>query len=242
MSSRMKMKELEARTGVSRETIRYYIREGLLSEPEKPKPNVALYDEKHVERVALIKKLQQERFLPLGIIKDMLAGDGAALEAEKLPSLLGLEFLLSARFGEGGSRQPVTLSRVIERTGASLKDLEELDQAGLINIAVGGTLSKQDADIVDIWAQLQEAGYRRDEEADAEGLSRFVAVAEELAAGDVEAFFGSKALDSLNTDEATTLAEQGIVLTNELLARLRLRAIIREVSKRNAQAVREAKD
>ena len=33
----MKMKELEARTGVGREAIRFYIREGLLPEPERPK-------------------------------------------------------------------------------------------------------------------------------------------------------------------------------------------------------------
>ena len=33
----MKMKELEDRSGIGRETIRYYIREGLLPEPERPK-------------------------------------------------------------------------------------------------------------------------------------------------------------------------------------------------------------
>ena len=32
----MKMKELETRTGVGREAIRFYIREGLLPDPEKP--------------------------------------------------------------------------------------------------------------------------------------------------------------------------------------------------------------
>ena len=39
----MKMKELERETGVGRETIRFYIREGLLPEPERPKRNVAAY-------------------------------------------------------------------------------------------------------------------------------------------------------------------------------------------------------
>jgi len=32
----MRMRELEVKTGVSRETIRYYIREGIVPEPERP--------------------------------------------------------------------------------------------------------------------------------------------------------------------------------------------------------------
>ncbi len=239
MTAHIKMKELEARTGVSRETIRYYIREGLLAEPEKPKPNVALYDETHIERLALIKKLQHERFLPLGVIKDMLDGDGAALKAEKLPSFLGLEFLLSARFGDEGSRQPLALSEVAERANLALKDIEEMDRAGLITIAVGGTLSKQDADIIELWGRIQNAGFRNGEGFGMEALKRFADAADSLAAADVENFYDSMA-GKMSTEEATSLAEQGIVLSNELLGRLRLRAIIREVAEHNARAMEDA--
>ena len=38
---RLKMKDLERTTGVGREAIRFYIREGLLPEPERPSRNVA---------------------------------------------------------------------------------------------------------------------------------------------------------------------------------------------------------
>ena len=41
---RMRMRDLERATGVGRETIRFYIREGLLPEPERPGRNVAWYD------------------------------------------------------------------------------------------------------------------------------------------------------------------------------------------------------
>ena len=43
----MKMAELERRSGVGRETIRYYIREGLLPEPERRARNVAVYGDVH---------------------------------------------------------------------------------------------------------------------------------------------------------------------------------------------------
>ena len=55
----LKMKELVARTGESKSTLLYYVKEGLLPEPLKPKPNVHLYDESSVEIVRFIKYLQE---------------------------------------------------------------------------------------------------------------------------------------------------------------------------------------
>jgi len=235
----MKMKELEARTSVGRETIRYYIREGLLSEPERPKPNVAVYDETHVRRVALIKRLQHERFLPLAKIKDMLAEGAGELDAEQLPSLLGLEFLLSARFGNDQSRQPTALSQVAEQSGVSLKEIEEMDKIGLIAIAAGGTMSKQDADIVGLWGQMKDAGFSEELGYSVTELKRFVEAANALAAQDVENFFARLPAET-DAGDATSLAEAGIVLSNDILGRLRLRAIIREVAEHNARAVEGA--
>jgi len=45
----LKMKELIAQSGESKSTILYYVKEGLLPQPSKPKPNVHLYDESSVE-------------------------------------------------------------------------------------------------------------------------------------------------------------------------------------------------
>ncbi len=53
----LKMKDLERMNGVGRETIRYYIHEGLLPEPERPARNVAWYSEEFVERIDAIKEL-----------------------------------------------------------------------------------------------------------------------------------------------------------------------------------------
>ena len=235
----MKMKELEARTGVGRETIRFYIREGLLDEPERPKRNVAVYDNTHVRRVALVKRLQQERFLPLTKIKEMLANGAGELDAEQLPSLLGLEFLLSARFGDNQSRQPVALSHVADESSVTLQEIEEMDRLGLISIAVGGTMSKQDADIVNLWAQMKDAGFGEAQGYDVASLARFAEMADVMAARDVEVFLSHLPADAEITD-ATSQAENGILLTNDLLGRLRLRAIIRELAERNARAVEGA--
>jgi DNA-binding transcriptional MerR regulator len=75
----MKMKEVESLTGVTREAIRFYIRKGLLPAPEKPKNNVAFYTNVDVERIGSIKKLQDEKLLPLDVIRDVIDQGGELL-------------------------------------------------------------------------------------------------------------------------------------------------------------------
>src|SRR5438132_12950350 len=71
----LKMSELAERSGVSAGTIRHYLREGLLGEGEdivRTSRNMAYYPAEYVERIALIKRLQQQRFMPLRVIKGAL--------------------------------------------------------------------------------------------------------------------------------------------------------------------------
>ncbi len=56
----LKMKELVEQTGESKSTILYYIKEGLLPEPQKPKANVHLYDESCINIIKFIKYLQKK--------------------------------------------------------------------------------------------------------------------------------------------------------------------------------------
>lgn len=54
----LKMKALMAQSKESKSTILYYLKEGLLPEPSKPKPNVHLYSESCVQILKFIKYLQ----------------------------------------------------------------------------------------------------------------------------------------------------------------------------------------
>src|SRR5438046_9421469 len=69
------MRELAAASGVSAGTIKHYPREGLLPEPVRTSRNMAYYPPDFVERIRLIKRLQEERFMPLKAIKRVLDGD-----------------------------------------------------------------------------------------------------------------------------------------------------------------------
>jgi DNA-binding transcriptional MerR regulator len=68
----LKIRDLVQHTSVSKETVHYYIREGLLPRPRKQGRNVAEYDDSYVERIRLIKELQDRYFFPLAVIKNIL--------------------------------------------------------------------------------------------------------------------------------------------------------------------------
>ena len=67
--------ELADRAGVSIRTVRYYIQQGLLQEPEARGPG-AHYTEEHLDRLLLIKRLQKEH-LPLAEIRKAIQSGAA---------------------------------------------------------------------------------------------------------------------------------------------------------------------
>ena len=74
----LKMSELAERSAVSAATIKHYLREGLLGSADevvRTSRNMAYYPQEFVERVKLIKRLQEERFMPLRLIKGVLGDD-----------------------------------------------------------------------------------------------------------------------------------------------------------------------
>ena len=72
----LKMSELADASGVSAGTIKHYLREGLLGDEDgivRTSRNMAWYPPEYVDRIRLIKRLQEERFMPLKLIRDALA-------------------------------------------------------------------------------------------------------------------------------------------------------------------------
>jgi DNA-binding transcriptional MerR regulator len=72
----LKMSELADASGVSAGTIKHYLREGLLGDEDgivRTSRNMAWYPPEYVDRIRLIKRLQEERFLPLRLIKEALS-------------------------------------------------------------------------------------------------------------------------------------------------------------------------
>src|SRR5271155_38338 len=125
------MRELAERSGVSAGTIRYYRREGLLGGGDdivRTSRNMAYYPPEYVQRITLIKRLQEERFMPLRVIKRALDHD-----PERLLALVELEdrILERALIGSNDGRR-VSRKLAHERYGVPRNVLERLADIGVL--------------------------------------------------------------------------------------------------------------
>ena len=66
-----KVSELADKAGVTKRTIHYYISKGLLLPPEGSGVN-SLYNDEHLKRILLIRKLQAE-YMPLNKIREYIS-------------------------------------------------------------------------------------------------------------------------------------------------------------------------
>lgn len=231
-SGNLKMKDLEARTGLSRQAIHFYLREGLLPEPHRPKRNVAHYSEDHVARIKLIKRLQEEKFLPLGVIKNMLA-DADTHAGDSVGGLAAFQLTTLALL-DGDVPTP-------DRSVAEVSNEHNIDDAEIAALARSGVirlrehdgecfLDFRDAAIVELWARLLALGFRGRGGYDEDYLARFMSVLEPLAEVEVDNFL--KSFSDQPAEATAELAVQGIDITNEIVSRLRTQALLRALAKR----------
>jgi DNA-binding transcriptional MerR regulator len=125
----VKISELERITGVPQSTIRYYVKEGLLPQPTKVNKSMSYYDESCVDRIALVRELQEKRYYPLSVIKNIISRMDNGIS---LPSLLSLEDAIFRPRTEGQQRL-MSRQEFVAATGIE-KSL--LDTAERLNILV----------------------------------------------------------------------------------------------------------
>jgi DNA-binding transcriptional MerR regulator len=153
----LKMSELAERSGVSPGTIRYYLREGLLGEGEdivRTSRNMAYYPPEYVQRIELIKRLQQQRFMPLRVIKGALEED-----PERVRALVELEDRILERALIGAeARQRVSMKAVRERYEVPRNVLERLAEIGVLTPSRAG-YDADDVKIIEAIANFRAGGY-----------------------------------------------------------------------------------
>jgi DNA-binding transcriptional MerR regulator len=153
----LKMSELAERSGVSPGTIRYYLREGLLGEGGdivRTSRNMAYYPPQYVERIALIKRLQEERFMPLRVIKGALEDD-----PERVRALIELEDrILERALISAEDQGRVSRKLVRERDGVPRNVLERLAEIGVLTPSQRG-YDRDDVKIIEAIASFRAGGY-----------------------------------------------------------------------------------
>ncbi len=154
----LKMSELAERSGVSAATIKHYLREGLLgsdAEVVRTSRNMAYYPAEFVERVRLIKRLQEERFMPLRVIREVLATD-----PDRAARLIELEDRILERAIEARETGRVSRTKVRETYEMPQNVLDRLDELGVLTPNARG-YDGDDVAIIEAISRFRAGGYEQ---------------------------------------------------------------------------------
>ena len=155
-SGLLKMGELAERSGVSAGTIKHYLREGLLGDGEeivRTSRNMAYYPVEYVERVRLIKRLQEDRFMPLRVIRSMLNSD-----PEHALAIIELEDRILERATVVVDAGRVSAQEVRERYDIPANVLRRLAQLGILTPTRRG-YDAEDIKIIAAISRFRAGGY-----------------------------------------------------------------------------------
>ena len=141
----LKMSELASASGVSSGTIKHYLREGLLPEPVRTSRNMAYYPPEFVDRIRTIKRLQEERFMPLAVIREVL-------EQADRPRTPRREVL------EQSDRPRTPRREVLERYELPANVLDRLAEIGVLTPTRAG-YDADDVEIIEAIARFRAGGY-----------------------------------------------------------------------------------
>ncbi len=120
-----KIGEIAKQSGVQPSTIRYYVRQGLLPEPNKVNKSMAYYDESCVEKIQAIRYLQEKRYYPLSIIKNVIRRmDEEGMSLEEAESIEDVVF--------GTANNLVEKKEFLSRTGLTSAEFHEAEKTGLL--------------------------------------------------------------------------------------------------------------
>jgi DNA-binding transcriptional MerR regulator len=124
------MRELERKTGFSRATILFYIKEGLLPEPQKTARNMAYYDYRFVARLKLIRELKDRHNYSLSQIKELIHETPLDLSVAGL--LLDVRDSIFHQIVKLDTDPPVTWAQLEEETGLDEGTLNYLRDSKMI--------------------------------------------------------------------------------------------------------------
>ncbi|MGN6216004.1 MAG: MerR family transcriptional regulator [Solirubrobacterales bacterium] len=220
----LRMRELAAASGVPAATIKHYLREGLLPEPVKTSRNMAYYPPEFVDRIKLIKRLQEERFLPLKAIKNVLDENPDRAEA-----MLELGDLILAR-ALGGERSRTSAAEVSTRYGVPKEVLDRLADLGVLTPNSRG-YSPSDVTIIEAISRFRAGGYDEQIGFTVYDTLRYKTALEELVRQEVDVVM-ERLAGEVPPERVVEMLEAGAQPLKDLIAALHTKLMVAELERR----------
>jgi DNA-binding transcriptional MerR regulator len=222
----LKMSELAERSGVSPGTIRYYLREGLLGQGAdiiRTSRNMAYYPAEYVQRIELIKRLQQQRFMPLRVIKGALEDD-----PERVRALVELEDRIIERALAGAEEgKRVSMRAACERYQIPRNVLERLAEIGVLSPNRNG-YDAEDVRIIEAIASFRAGGYDEALGFTVYDTLRYRDALQPLVREEVRALLGRLA-GEVDVERALQIVAAGVEPLRELLGAMHSKLLLAEL-------------
>ena len=223
----LKMRELAEASGVSSATIKHYLREGLLPEPVRTSRNMAYYPPEFADRIKLIKQLQEERYMPLKLIKGVLDKD-----PERARRLVELEdrVLERALAAEGPGR--VSATELRRRHDMPKEALAKLVELGVVTPNSRG-FSASDERIVEAISRFRAGGVDERIGFTVYDTLRYKDALEDLVKEEVHVFMDRLA-GEMDAESAAALIARGMEPLEDLMRALHAKAMVAELERQRA--------
>ena len=222
----LRMKELAEASGVPSATIKHYLREGLLPEPVKTSRNMAYYPPEFVDRIKLIKQLQEERYMPLRAIKAVLDED-----PERARALIDLEDRILDR-ALAGERTRTSPAEVRERYGMPKEVLDRLEELEVLSPNSRG-YSPSDIKIIEAISRFRAGGYGEEIGFTVYDTLRYKSALEDLVRQEVEVLM-ERLAGEMEPDRVVEMIEAGAEPLQDLIAALHTKLLVAELERQRA--------
>jgi DNA-binding transcriptional MerR regulator len=220
----LRMGELARASGVSAATIKHYLREGLLPEPVKTSRNMAYYPADFVERIRMIKQLQEERYMPLRVIRDLLEEDP---DRARALIELGDRLLEHALAGES---ERVSAAEIRKRYDVPDDVLDRLAELEVLTPDRRG-YSPSDVNIIEAISRFRAGGFEERIGFTVYDTLRYKESMGDLVKQEVDVLM-ERLAGEMDPDEAMRLIEAGNQPLNDLLAAMHTKALVAELERR----------
>jgi DNA-binding transcriptional MerR regulator len=217
-----KMADLCRLTKLPRQAIHFYIHEGLVPPGRKIGRNNSRYGPVHLERIRIVRQLQNERFMPLKAIRAAIDGRDEEFTPEQLGLLGEVKRRLASTPAKPRARgRRVDVHALLVRHGLDPRDLADLAGAGIVEVERGprATLrvAADDAWAFELLGHVRRAGFTHDLGFDARLLRIYERAVSSLVEREWRAL--SRPLSALPPDTVAAMLEKAMPLVHEFFSR-----------------------
>lgn len=231
----MTIDELARASDIPTRTIRFYNQEKLLPAPVDFSGRKALYSDKHLEMLSIIKTLKEKHFMPLSVIKGLLK------QPEKLEELSNRIKFGGEIFGYLDFRPPsMRTGDFVEKTGLTKREILNLEKIKILHPQKTGRVkeySANDVRVAKLAKQMLDSGFSMDELAHIpKTLSELVSIGIQLVHDKFDEMLCSQ------PEEVLQKIERIIKVNNELMIGTYQQLVREEVKKHLAEHMENSKE